>query len=151
MSNSRPGLFRIRVAGDGVSAARADLTARHHRITVDEPAERGGTDVAATPLETMLAAFLSCTNVIAHVVAGDMGLKIDGMKLEAVGEFDNRGVFAKADVSVPFPRILLEVGLDTDATPDQIEALREAVARRCPVSVILRQAGTRIEERWFAL
>lgn len=151
MSISRPGLFRIRVVGEGVSAARTDLTARHHRIVVDEPAERGGTDMAATPLETMLAAFLSCTNVIAHVVAGDLGLRIEAMKLEAVGEFDNRAVFGKADVPVPFPRISLEVGLKTDAAPDRIEALRAAVARRCPMSMILRQAGTRIEERWFAL
>lgn len=151
VSISKPGLFRIRVTGHAVSVARTDLAARDHRIMVDEPVERGGTDLAATPLETMLAAFLSCTNVIANVVAEDLGVTISGMELSAVGEFDNRAVFGKADVPVPFPRITLSVGLTTDATPHQIEALRAAVAVRCPMSMILRQAGTRIEETWIAL
>lgn len=150
MSISKPGLFRIKVTGTAASLARTDLAARQHRIIVDEPAERGGTDLAPTPLETMLAAFLSCTNVIANVVARDLGIVIGGMDLSAVGAFDNRAVFGKADVPTPFPRIELSVSLKTDATPAQIEALRAAVATRCPMSMILRQAGTQIEETWFA-
>ena len=141
-------LFKIKVHGSGATATRTELAAGRHRLTVDEPASRGGTDFAASPLETMLAAFLACTNVIANVAAGDLGLEIESMELELTGHFDNRGVFAKAPVTVPFPRIDLAVTVTTEASEAEVQALGRAVAERCPISVILRQAGTDVRDTW---
>lgn len=150
MSFTMPELFKISVSGQGVTAARTDLQARSHVMLVDEPKARGGTDLAATPLETMLSSFLACTNVIANMVAREMNIEISGMDLNLSADFDTRGVFNKADVRVPFPRIVMSVKLDTTASAGEIEALKVAVARRCPVSVILRQAGVEIDDTWSA-
>lgn len=49
---------------------------------------------------------------------------------------------------VPFPRIDLFVTLVTEAGESEIGRLRSALAERCPVSVILRGAGSAIVEQW---
>ncbi|MEX2241081.1 MAG: OsmC family protein [Burkholderiales bacterium] len=143
-----PETFQIRVAATCPTHARTEAQARHHRLVIDEPPSREGSDLGPSPLETMLAAFLGCTNVVANMIADDMGIHIETMDLKLVGHLDTRGVFGKAEVSVPFPRIELKVDLITDATEPQIDALKRALAKRCPVSVILRAAGCRIEEQW---
>ncbi|MGQ7846608.1 OsmC family protein [Granulosicoccus sp. 3-233] len=148
MTVSMPDLFRIDVTAAAVTAARTDMLARGHVVITDEPKERGGTDLHATPLETLLSAFLGCTNVITHFVAGQMGVKLRDLKMSVSADFDTRGVFGRADVTVPFPDVRLRVELDTDASEEAVQRLRELVGRKCPVSVILRQAGCRIEEQW---
>ena len=140
--------FNIRVKGTSESRSRTRLSARKHEFLIDEPEARLGTDQGPTPLETMLASFLACTNVIAHMCADDLGIEIGRLDLSLAGEFDTRGSFGKADVTVPFPTIELNVGIETTANEKQIEQMKSSLARRCPVSVILRQAGTTIIENW---
>ena len=150
MTLSMPATFKISVSGESVSSACTRLKARKHAVLVDEPKSRGGTDIAATPLETMLSSFLACTNVIANMVALEMGIEIDSLDLSLTADFDTRGAFDTAEVKVPFPRIEMTVVIDTSASEDEIAALKDAVARRCPVSVILREAGSQIEDVWIA-
>ncbi|WP_424987391.1 OsmC family protein [Microbulbifer sp. S227A] len=148
MAHTMPDIFKIAVDGTAINAAMTELTARQHTIVVDEPPERGGTDIAATPLEHMLSAFLACTNVITQFIAQQKRLGIDDMRMSLVGHFDTRGVFEKATVRQPFPVIELKVRIAGSISPAELDDLREAVARRCPVSVILREAGCDIREDW---
>lgn len=143
-----PEHFAIRVSATCPTHARTEAKARQHRLVIDEPPSRNGTDLGPTPLETMLCSYLACTNVIANMIAEESAIRIESMHLQLIGHFDTRGVFGKADVAVPFPRIELKVELVADADESQIQGLRAALAKRCPISVILRQAGCAIEEQW---
>lgn len=143
-----PDTFPISVAATCPSHSRTELKVRQHALTIDEPPERGGSDRAPTPLETLLSAYLGCTNVILNLIAEEMGIAVAALSMSLVGHFDTRGVFEKAHVTAPFPRIDLVVDIQTDAGDAEIEALRTALARRCPVSMILRQAGSDIVETW---
>ncbi len=147
-SFSMPTTFPIRVTATCATPARTETRARQHQMVIDEPPARNGTDLGQSPLETLLSSFLGCTNVIANMIAEDMGIAIELRDLKVVGHLDTRGVFGKADVTVPFPRIVLEVDLVTVATDGQVEELKLSLAKRCPVSAILRGAGCLIEERW---
>jgi uncharacterized OsmC-like protein len=147
-SFTMPEHFPIRVSATCPTHARTEVKARQHRFVIDEPPSRNGSDLGPTPLETMLSSYLGCTNVIANMIAEERGIRIESMDLRLVGHLDTRGVFGKADVPVPFPRIELQVTLVTDADESQVDDLKTALANRCPVSVILRQAGCVIEERW---
>ena len=148
MAHIMPKIFNIHVSGTGETAARTELKARSHRVVVDEPVERGGTDLAATPLETMLSSYLACTSVIANLVAKEKGIEIDGIDLQLKAGFDTRGVMGLADVTIPFPNIEMLVDINTPASQSEIDELRAAVAVRCPISVILLQAGVKIEGTW---
>jgi len=148
MAFKMPETFEIQVKGVTETRSRTRLSARGHELLVDEPEARHGTDRAPTPLETLLSSFLACTNVIANVVAEERGIDIRGMDFDLVAHFDTRGVFAKAEVTVPFPVIEVTVTVDADISDHQLDALREDVAKRCPVSVILRGAGSDVRDRW---
>ncbi|GAA6209150.1 hypothetical protein NBRC116601_24430 [Cognatishimia sp. WU-CL00825] len=148
MAHVMPDLFKIDVKGHTVTHARTEMVARGKVITTDEPPERGGTDLFATPLETMLSSFLGCTNVIANYVAGLLKMKIRNMDFDVSGHFDTRGVFGKAEIGTPFPVIELTVRLDTDASDAKIAELARITGEKCPVSVLLRRAGCEIQESW---
>lgn len=143
-----PEVFKISVAAKCPSHAQTRASARKHTLVIDEPPSRQGTDEGPTPLETMLSSFLGCTNVVANMIADEMGIPIQILELSVSGHFDTRGVFGKAEVPVPFPTIELSVKLRSDAEPAQIEALKGSLAKRCPVSVILRGSGCNVVEKW---
>jgi len=143
-----PTIFTIEVNGQGKNPTRTEVKARDHLIIIDEPVERGGNDEAASPLETMLSSYLACLNVITHITANAMGISIDKIAFRLTAQLDSRGIFGLVNIKVPFPKIELAVTLTTHASKNEVKALQEAVATRCPISVILREAGTNIQEQW---
>ncbi|QUJ78236.1 OsmC family protein [Sulfitobacter albidus] len=149
MAHVMPDLFKIDVKAHAITHARTEMVARGKVVATDEPPERGGTNLFATPLETMLSSFLGCTNVIANYVAGLLKIELRGMEMDICGHFDTRGVFGKADIASPFPVIELRVVLDTDASDEKIAELQRLTGEKCPVSVLLRRAGCEIQESWM--
>ena len=101
MAYTMPDIFKISVKADCPSHARTDISARQHTVVIDEPPQRAGTDLGPSPLETLLGAYLGCTNVIANVLAEEMGFEIISLSLRLTGHFDTRGVFGTADVTLP--------------------------------------------------
>ena len=47
-----------------------------------------------------------------------------------------------------FMTITLDITAKTDMDPDTLESFKEELEKRCPMSVILRQAGTEIVQNW---
>lgn len=128
--------------------ARTNARAGRHEIVIDEPAARGGTDQGPTPIETMLAALLGCTNVILNRVAEKHDVLVKDLSLHAEVSFDRRGVMLEEEVSVPFPEIRLTINLATTAPEDRVARVKADLGRFCPVSKVIRQSGTRLEEVW---
>ncbi len=148
MAFKMPDIFQISVKGACPSHGRTDVSARQHTVLIDEPPSRGGTDLGASPLETLLASFAGCTNVIANLIAKEKGIEVHDMAIEVIGTLDTRGSRNVAEVSVPFPKIELKVDITTGASKSQVDELKTELAKRCPVSVIFRQAGSEITETW---
>ena len=128
--------------------ARTYARAGKHELVIDEPAARGGTDQGPTPIETMLAALLGCTNVILNRVAEKHDVAVKDLSLHAEASFDRRGVMLEEEVRVPFPEIRLTINLTTPASDDRVERVRSDLGKFCPVSKVIRQSGTRLEEVW---
>lgn len=139
----------MRLQGDCRSHSRTDVSVRDCNLVIDEPAERGGTNAGASPTETMLGALAGCTNVITHKIAASMGVEIAAMKVDVDAQFDRRGVTLAEDIAVPFPRIKLTIALTTAADESQVAAIRRDLERFCPVSKVLRESGSMIEEEWI--
>ena len=59
--------------------SRADVSVRDVETVIDEPTERGGTNLGLTPTETMVAALIGCTNVITNKIVDSYDMKIDAM------------------------------------------------------------------------
>lgn len=141
-------LIKVRLDAHCPTMSLTEVRTRGHSFVVDEPPFRHGTDVGPTPLETMLGALMSCTHVIAARIAHERGVSLTFEKFSCLGLLDHRGIDKEADMPVPFPSIELDITVCTDMDPGTIEDFKEELEQRCPMSVILRQAGTEIIQNW---
>ena len=64
------------------------------------------------------------------------------------GKLDYRGIEGSAEVTTPFPEVAFAVELVGDASREQAETLKLELARRCPVQVPMREAGSVFSETW---
>jgi putative redox protein len=124
-------LTQMRLNGTCPTHTRTHVIARSHEIVIDEPEDRGGTDTAATPLETMIAALVGSTNVILNKVAAHHGIEIKVISFDAEATLDRRGVTLKKEVSIPFPEIKLIISLSTSADDARLAGLKTGLAALC--------------------
>ena len=149
MVNIRPKTtVKMRMQGTVVSHARTDITVRDLTSTIDEPAERGGTNLGFSPTETFAASLVGCTSVISHKIAHRMGIAFGTMNIRLEADFDRRGVTLAEEVAVPFPAMTLHIDVATDATPAQMEQLQTELALFCPIAKLVRASGTQLTEIW---
>lgn len=128
---------------DLVAGCECRNSARHHSFIIDEPAELGGTDRGANPVETLLAALAACRVITYQYHAGRLGVPLKSVSIRLAGEIDLRGFLAMDDAIRPgFKSIKGEAVLDTDASPAQVEALNDAVAKYCPVADTVKNLTT---------
>lgn len=139
-------LIEVKLEAHCPTMSLTEVRVRGHSLVVDEPPYRHGTDVGPTPLETMLAALMSCTHVIGARIAHERGVTMIFQSMSCTGYLDHRGIDKVADVPVPFPRIEMAITVATEMDEADFASFREELDARCPMSVILRQAGTVITQ-----
>lgn len=124
--------------GEGVSCridrAGGPVTAGLHPVA-------GGSGLEACSGDMLLEALVACAGVTMRAVATAMGLDLRaGSRVLAEGEIDARGTLGVAkDVPVGFTRIALRFELDTDASPEQVDALLRTTERYCVIFQTLKQ------------
>lgn len=143
-------VVKLKASADCPSHSKSDIAIRDLNFAIDEPTERGGTNAGPTPTDTVLAALIGCTNVIAHKCAAENNIDIGHLKIDAECDFDRRGVTLAEDIDTPFTAITLNITADGPASQQQLELVAANVQKFCPVSKLFRQAGTVINETWIA-
>ena len=139
---------KLRAEADCPSHSLANVRVRDLTFAIDEPTERGGTNLGPTPTDTALSALIGCTNVIGHKCANKLGIDIGHLKISAVCEFDRRGVTLEEEIDVPFSKIQLNIETSAEVSQDDLDRLGAEVAKFCPLSKLFKQAGTVIDENW---
>src|SRR6266481_5887940 len=137
-----------RIRGSCPTHSRTEISVRDVNAVADEPKERDGTNMGPTPTETMVAALIACTNVITHKCAKKHGVELKAMTIDAESTFDRRGAQLLEEVEVPFPKIRLVVDVTTDASEAEMEKVKADLHRFCPISKVIRNSGTELEEVW---
>ncbi len=141
-------IVTMKAHGDVVHHARTDVSVRDLTMTIDEPTERGGTNMGATPTETLVTALIGCTTVVSHRIAERLGITLENMSVDVDADFDRRGVMQEEHLTVPFPKMDLRVTVTSSAPDDQIEQLKGDLRKFCPISNVIRQSGTDLTETW---
>jgi putative redox protein len=96
----------------------------------------------------MVAALIACTNVISHKCASKHGVEFNAMSINAESTFDRRGTQLVEEIEVPFPKIRLVIDVTTNAGDADMERVKADLHRFCPISKVIRNSGTEIEEVW---
>ena len=141
-------VVQLRASAHCPSHARSDVSIRDLVTQVDEPEARGGTNTGPSPTETALAALIGCTNVIGGKCANKLGIDLGHLDIDAVCDFDRRGVTLSEEIDVPFEKVVLTVTCSGNPTPEQLNSVAIEVDKFCPLSKLYRQAGTVVETIW---
>lgn len=128
--------------------ARTEIPIRDLEVVVDEPVERGGTNLGPSPTETAMAALIACTNVIGHKCAHRLGVDLGEVTIDADCRFDRRGVTLEEEIDVPFPQITLTVRCDSAATEADLARVGAETARFCAIAKLFSAAGTDLNVNW---
>lgn len=128
--------------------ARTEIPVRDLSVVIDEPTERGGTNLGPTPTEAAMTALIACTNVIGHKNAHRLGIELGEMTIEANCKFDRRGVLMEEEIDVPFPEITLNVNCTTPASQEELDLVGIETAKYCAIAKLFEAAGTDLTVNW---
>ena len=138
----------LKAEADCPSHALAEIRIRDLSFAIDEPSERGCTNLGPTPTDTALAALVGCTNVIGHKCAKSLGVDIGQLKISAKCAFDRRGVTLEEEIEVPFQSIDLVVRSNGSVTEAELVKVGKEVAKFCPLSKLFENSGTILNVIW---
>jgi|TARA_B110000908_G_scaffold44817_1_gene54560 uncharacterized OsmC-like protein len=124
----------FKVKGESTSPTKFIAKTRHFKLIVDEPEDLGGTDENANPVEYILAGLAGCLNVVGHLVAKELGFKINKLKIEVAGNINPDRLFGTSNKErAGFKEINLKLVPETDAPIEVLASWLKIVQDRCPV------------------
>lgn len=125
----------FKVKGEAQSAARLEAQARNFSIVIDEPPALGGDDLGANPVEYLLASYAGCINVVAHLTARELGIKLDSLAIEVNGNLNPARLFGQSDDDrAGFKQIDVVFKPQTDAQTELVEQWTREIKKRCPIN-----------------
>ncbi len=124
----------------------------------DEPKELGGDNDGPTPLESILSALCACTSMIVYILQREMKFQLDTMRCAATGVHDVRRAEMKRTgkkftevepIAFHFHQVEMDIHIKTGETEERFEKMKEEVARLCPVSRLIGDAGVPLNVNWI--
>lgn len=125
-----------------VDRLKLEARKRMFTFTVDEPAERGGTDQGPNPLAYFLAGAASCLMNQYLTDAVYRGVELDDIELTARGHFDRR-------MGGAFFEIVYDIKLASSSSKDAIVKLAKEAEEMCYAHNTLKKAGVKMVTNVF--
>ena len=124
----------IRVTTELEEGLACEATVRGHTVACDEPRSVGGSDTAQSPVELLLTSFATCQAITYRIWAAELGIALDRVEVEVVGDIDLRGFLGVDDVETAgYDGVAVRVALRGPESAERYQELAEAVDRHCPV------------------
>ena len=126
---------RFRIKAESENETKTLVKARKFHLVVDEPPELGGKDEGANPVEYVLTALAGCLNVMGHLIAKEMGIRMNGLRIDIMGDLNADKLFGKpTEDRAGYKNIEAKITPDCDADSESLEKWIKEVEARCPVS-----------------
>ena len=150
MSENNLETFKATAEGKGWPT-KVSITDTQWTIQVDEPTEDGGSNRGPNPMQYFSTSLVSCQNEQSQVVAEELSLTIDSIDFKVEVDLDLSGFMGKSDNSEgSYKEVRLEAVVTGAVTEEQVRELGDKVDKRCPILVLLRSSGCKIESTWKA-
>ncbi len=125
----------FKIEGEAQTAARFDANARQFTLVIDEPPTLGGDDLGANPVEFLLAGYAGCLNVVAHLTARELGIKVEKLTISVSGNINPARLLGQSDEErAGFKHISVNFTPVTDASTELTEQWIKAIKSRCPIN-----------------
>jgi uncharacterized OsmC-like protein len=113
---------------------KVETSARSFSLICDEPMDSGGLDEGMTPVEALLGSLGSCMTIAAFILAGQKGIVLKDFSMDVEGDLDPDGFLGiNEGVRKGFSEIRINIRLEADGDPKEVEAFARFVESRCPV------------------
>lgn len=117
---------------------RSEIKVRDFNFIVDEPKNLGGENEAPNPVEYVLGALASCQEIVIKAYAGQLGIKLNSIRVEASGDLDLQGFFNLSDERPGFNQVRYSTVISTEEEdPEKLQLLKDFSTNRCPVLDII--------------
>jgi len=120
-----------------VEHLKVEVKKRHFTFYVDEPAERGGTDLGPNPLAYFIAGAASCLINQFLTDAIYRGVTLEKVEMTARGHFDRR-------MEGAFTEIIYDLRLTSPSSKEDILSLAKEAEEMCYAHQTLRKAGVKM-------
>jgi len=112
----------------------SEVKARDFTILVDQNKGMGGFDRGPRPSEYVLAALAACHEVTYRLYADAMDIPLEEVSVSVTGYSDAKGFFDLDDnARAGFSHIRGQINIKSSASDDDLNRLKLAVNRHCPV------------------
>jgi uncharacterized OsmC-like protein len=131
-------LLTYKATGTGIGSVATEIVSGKHTYFVDEPTGLAGDDIAASPVEYILGALISCQVVVYRLYAFALGIQVDDISIEANARLDARKLFGfEEGVRAGFQDIHFDVTVTGPESEERYQELQAAVDAHCPVLDII--------------
>jgi len=125
----------FKIEGEAQTEARFDANARQFTLVIDEPPALGGEDLGANPVEFLLASYAGCLNVVAHLIARELGINVEKLSIAVTGKLNPARLFGQSEEErAGFKQIDVAFTPITDASPELTAKWIKAIKDRCPIN-----------------
>ena len=116
------------------------------KFIIDEPPKLGGKGLGPNPLTYVLGSLTACTSYTLGMVAKEMKIpQMNRASWTAVGKYDLRGVQGTGETDARFQSIELKGVVDTEASQEDLNKMKEEVEKRCIVAATLAASGMKMD------
>lgn len=141
-------IWKFKVTGQQETPTKSNTTARDKTYIVDEPIQRGGTDLGPMPVEYVFMGLVGCTHVISNKLAKANGIAFSDMDIDIDVTMDSHGTRLINPIDIPFPDVTVNITAHYDGPREGAMEVVAKLRHHCAVSKMLQQSGTRVVENW---
>jgi putative redox protein len=116
------------------------------KFIIDEPPKLGGKGLGPNPLTHLLGSLMACTSYTLTMVTNELKLPLfNRATWSASGEYDLRGLQGIDNATdARFQSITLKGVVDTDASQEDLDKIRDQIEKRCIVAATLGASGMKM-------
>lgn len=142
-------IWKFNIAGSHLTRTKSTASARGKDYIVDEPIQRGGTDLGPMPVEYVFMGLSGCTHVISNKLAAANGIAFSEMEIDIAVTMDSHGTRLINPIDVPFPSVTLTITARYEGPREGALEVVRKLKHHCAVSKMLQESGTQVIEHWI--
>lgn len=142
-------IWNFKINGEQLTKTKSTASARGKDYIIDEPIQRGGTDLGPMPVEYVFMGLSGCTHVISNKLATANGITFSDMDIDIAVTMDSHGTRLINPIDIPFPEVNLTITANYEGPREGAVEVVRKLRHHCAVSKMLQESGTRVTETWI--